>query len=67
MTDAGDPRKRLLYGYEAAKIANVAPATIRDWVRKGQLKPKAVGKRGHLYLEADVLLVEKANRARRTR
>jgi hypothetical protein len=63
-----DPRRRLIYADEAALVAHVERATIRDWVRRHELTPRATGRNGaHLFLEADVLLAEQRNRARRTR
>jgi hypothetical protein len=62
-----DPRRRLLTGREAAILAGVEPATIRDWVRRGELHPAASypHTRTHLFLEIDVLLAERRIRHRR--
>lgn len=63
----GDPRRRLLTAREAADLCGVKPATIRDWVRRGEIAATAHnGRTGeHLYLEVHVLLAERRIRARR--
>lgn len=61
-----NPHARLLYAREAAAVAKVAEATIRDWVRRHELTPFARGRhRAHLFLEADVLVTEARMRQRR--
>jgi DNA-binding transcriptional MerR regulator len=57
----------LLTATEAATLAGVKPATIRDWVRRQELRPFARYRRtgAALFLEADVLVAERRIRARR--
>lgn len=56
---------RLLTTTEAAEAACRTPATIRQWAYRKLLTPYARDGRGRpLYLEVDVLLVERATRRR---
>ncbi|MGW2557630.1 helix-turn-helix domain-containing protein [Streptomyces sp. NPDC001635] len=59
----GNPRLRLLTTAEAAQAAGVSPACIRQWTRRGYLKPVARYRNANLYLEHHVLLVERDRRA----
>lgn len=59
---------RLLTTTEAAQAAHRRPGTIRQWVRRGYLKPFTTDTHGRpLYLELDVLLAERDTRNRDTR
>ncbi|WP_274919520.1 helix-turn-helix domain-containing protein [Streptomyces sp. WZ-12] len=62
-----DPRHRLLTTAEAARMAGVSPACIRQWVRRGYLQPIAHYRRGNipLYREDHVLLAERDRRTRK--
>jgi DNA-binding transcriptional MerR regulator len=58
-----DARDRLVTTTEAAHAANVAPSTVRKWASRGLLNRYANDELGRpLYLEADVLDVERATR-----
>ncbi|WP_376738570.1 MerR family transcriptional regulator [Streptomyces noursei] len=62
-----DPTRRLLTAREAAEVAHVTPACIRQWVRRGYLTPTASYRRGkkvHLFLESHILKVERDRRVR---
>lgn len=61
---ADDPRIRLLTGAEAARRVGVAVSTIRTWHHLGRLTPVARQGRTLMYLESDVLTVEKETRGR---
>jgi predicted site-specific integrase-resolvase len=62
-----NPRRRLINGREAAALCAVRPATVRDWVRRGELRSVATDNRdgSALYLEAHVLIAERNIRRRR--
>ncbi|WP_376738573.1 MerR family transcriptional regulator [Streptomyces noursei] len=62
-----NPRHRLLTTKEAAAVAHVTPACIRQWVKRGYLTPTASYRRGkkvHLFLESHILKVERDRRVR---
>lgn len=61
----GNPRFRLLTTREAAAAAGVSAACIRQWVKRGYLRPTARYQRGNglLYREDHVLEVERDRRA----
>lgn len=63
-----NPHERLLTTTEAARVARRTPATIRGWAHLGYLTPFTHDDRGWpLYLEWDVLTVERQTRRRDTR
>ena len=47
---------------EAAHIAGVSPVTIRQWVRKGWLRPLPVWGRAHHFNPEHVIACEQAHR-----
>lgn len=54
----------LLTTTEAAAVAHRTPATIRSWKHRGYLKPFTHHNGQPLYLEMDVLEVERDTRRR---
>ncbi|HEY8973695.1 MAG TPA: MerR family transcriptional regulator [Burkholderiaceae bacterium] len=60
--DPDDPEQRLLTTAEAAAAAHVDEARIRDWARRGLIKPVATPNGQPVYRELDVLAVEAATR-----
>ncbi|WP_327591660.1 helix-turn-helix domain-containing protein [Streptomyces chartreusis] len=56
------PRHRLLTTAEAAELAGVTPACIRQWARRRYLRPVAQYGALNLYREDQVLEVERARR-----
>ncbi|MFI1966533.1 MerR family transcriptional regulator [Streptomyces pathocidini] len=65
--EPGDPRWRLLTTAEAAEAVGVSPACIRQWKRRGYLRPIARYRTNGslLYREDHVLEVERDRRAAR--
>ncbi|WP_372472111.1 helix-turn-helix domain-containing protein [Streptomyces albireticuli] len=60
------PQDRLLTTVEAAEAAGVTPACIRQWARRGYIRPIArIGKR-NLYREDHVLRAERDRRVEAT-
>lgn len=59
------PRYRLLTTQEAATVARVTPACIRQWTRRGYLTPVAHQGNRNLYSEEDVLHTERDRRMQR--
>ncbi|MEU2433644.1 helix-turn-helix domain-containing protein [Streptomyces sp. NPDC007861] len=57
-----DPSRRLLTTAEAAEVAQVSPACIRQWVRRGYLRPVARYGKRNLYREDHVLRAERDRR-----
>lgn len=47
---------------EAARLAGVAPATIRTWRTRGLLRPRGMRGRSVLHDPREVLLAERATR-----
>ncbi|MCC2280830.1 MerR family transcriptional regulator [Streptomyces sp. ET3-23] len=64
--DSDSPRHRLLTTQEAATVAQVTPACIRQWTSRGYLVPTARQGRTNLYLEDHVLRTERIRRNRRS-
>ncbi|MEU6708118.1 helix-turn-helix domain-containing protein [Streptomyces wuyuanensis] len=64
----GDPRLRLLTTAEAADAVGVSPACIRQWRRRGHLRPVAEYRLSGalLYREVDVLRAERDRREARS-
>lgn len=62
---SASPRRRLLTTQEAAAIAQVTPACIRQWTSRGYLVPTARQGRNNLYREDHVLQAERVRRGRR--
>ncbi|MCC2280938.1 helix-turn-helix domain-containing protein [Streptomyces sp. ET3-23] len=63
--DSASPCRRLLTTQEAAAVAQVTPACIRQWTSRGYLVPAARQGRANLYLEDHVLRAERIRRNRR--
>ncbi|MEU5431592.1 MerR family transcriptional regulator [Streptomyces olivoreticuli] len=63
--DSDSPCRRLLTTQEAAAVARVTPACIRQWTSRGYLVPTARQGRTNLYLEDHVLRAERIRRNRR--
>jgi DNA-binding transcriptional MerR regulator len=60
-----DPAHRFLTTAQAAKAAGVAPATLRQWARRGHLVPVRIpGSRTCWWRELDVLNAERDTRQR---
>lgn len=63
MFDASDPFAALLTTRQAADLAGVTPATIRQWASRGHLTAKGLDDHGRaLYLLIDVAKAENATR-----
>lgn len=61
------PWPQLVTGYQASRVAGVEPATIRQWVKRGHLRPAELrGKsKTSLYRIEDVLEARQQTRQRR--
>lgn len=60
------PRDRLLTTVEAAEVVGVTPACIRQWARRGYIRPIARSGKRNLYREDHVLCAERDRRIEST-
>ncbi|WP_442973141.1 helix-turn-helix domain-containing protein [Rhodococcus sp. NBC_00297] len=58
---------RLITTDEVARLFDVAPSTVRSWVRRGHLRADRRGSRGWLFKGGHVLIASRTRRDRATR
>jgi len=60
--DLDDPEQVVLTTQEAARVAHVGDAIVRDWARRKLIRPVDPDSTPRRYREIDVLTVERATR-----